>query len=359
MSERIHKVKRGNVERWSFSKIKEIIDIPYLIEVQKNSYDTFVNEGVREVLDDFSPITDYGNKIELEFLEHSLSGECKYSAKECKNHDATYTVPLRVKVRLTVKDTGVVKEAEVFMGEFPRMTENGTFIINGAERVVVSQLVRSPGVYTAKGVADKNGTLRYETTVIPSRGAWLEFIQDSSDTLSVRVDRQRKIPVTLLLRALGYGTAEEISELFGGDKMIENSLKKDGITAEEGTTEVESAKIEVYRRLRPGEVPTTNAVDSYLPNLFYDTRRYDLAKVGRYKYNKHLSLANRIAEFVAAEDVKTEDGEILVEKGETISPEKAVEIQNAGINSVFLVNIEDENLPPVKVVGNNTVDLKG
>ena len=361
MSERIHKVKRGNVERWSFGKIKEIIDIPYLIEVQKNSYEAFVNQGVREVLDDFSPIVDYGNKIELEFLDHSLSGECKYSVKECKNHDATYTVPLRVKVRLTVKETGVVKEAEVFMGDFPRMTENGTFIINGAERVVVSQLVRSPGVYTAKGVADKNGTLRYETTVIPSRGAWLEFIQDSTDTLSVRVDRQRKIPATLLLRALGIGDgkAENIAAIFGNDQMIENSLKKDGIDVEEGSTEVETAKIEVYRRLRPGEVPTPSAVDGFLKNMFFDARRYDLAKVGRYKFNKHLSLANRIAEFVAAEDVATADGEILVEKGQVISPEKAVEIQNSGINSVLLVNIEDENMAPVKVVGNNTVDLKG
>ena len=355
MSERIHKVKRGNVERWSFGKIKEIIDIPYLID------EAFVNQGVREVLDDFSPIVDYGNKIELEFLDHSLSGECKYSVKECKNHDATYTVPLRVKVRLTVKETGVVKEAEVFMGDFPRMTENGTFIINGAERVVVSQLVRSPGVYTAKGVADKNGTLRYETTVIPSRGAWLEFIQDSTDTLSVRVDRQRKIPATLLLRALGIGDgkAENIAAIFGNDQMIENSLKKDGIDVEEGSTEVETAKIEVYRRLRPGEVPTPSAVDGFLKNMFFDARRYDLAKVGRYKFNKHLSLANRIAEFVAAEDVATADGEILVEKGQVISPEKAVEIQNAGINSVLLVNIEDENMAPVKVVGNNTVDLKG
>ena len=361
MSERIHKVKRGNVERWSFGKIKEIIDIPYLIEVQKNSYEAFVNQGVREVLDDFSPIVDYGNKIELEFLDHSLSGECKYSVKECKNHDATYTVPLRVKVRLTVKETGVVKEAEVFMGDFPRMTENGTFIINGAERVVVSQVVRSPGVYTAKGVADKNGTLRYETTVIPSRGAWLEFIQDSTDTLSVRVDRQRKIPATLLLRALGIGDgkAENIAAIFGNDQMIENSLKKDGIDVEEGSTEVETAKIEVYRRLRPGEVPTPSAVDGFLKNMFFDARRYDLARVGRYKFNKHLSLANRIAEFVAAEDVATADGEILVEKGQVISPEKAVEIQNAGINSVLLVNIEDENMAPVKVVGNNTVDLKG
>ena len=297
----------------------------------------------------------------MEFLDHSLSGECKYSVKECKNHDATYTVPLRVKVRLTVKETGVVKEAEVFMGDFPRMTENGTFIINGAERVVVSQLVRSPGVYTAKGVADKNGTLRYETTVIPSRGAWLEFIQDSTDTLSVRVDRQRKIPATLLLRALGIGDgkAENIAAIFGNDQMIENSLKKDGIDVEEGSTEVETAKIEVYRRLRPGEVPTPSAVDGFLKNMFFDARRYDLAKVGRYKFNKHLSLANRIAEFVAAEDVATADGEILVEKGQVISPEKAVEIQNAGINSVLLVNIEDENMAPVKVVGNNTVDLKG
>ena len=354
MSQRIHKIKRGNVERWSFSKIKDILDIPYLIEVQKNSYDAFVNQGIREVLDDFSPITDFGNKIELEFLEHNLKGECKYSAKECKNHDATYTIPLRVKVRLTVRDTGKIIDSEVFMGEFPKMTENGTFIINGAERVVVSQLVRSPGVYTAKGVADKNGILRYETTVIPSRGAWLEFIQDSAGTLSVRVDRQRKISATLLLRALGYGTTEEILEIFGNDDMIVRSCEKDG-----DVQTVEAAKVDVYRKLKPGEVPTANAVDSHLSNLFFDTRRYDLSTVGRYKFNKHLSLANRITEQVAGKDIVI-DGEIVVKEGDTITEEQAIYIQNSGLNEVWLKNIEDmEKLPPVKVIGNNTVDLKG
>ena len=355
MSQRIHKIKRGNVERWSFGKIKETIDIPYLIEVQKKSYDAFINQGIREVLDDFSPITDYSNKIELEFLEHSLKGESKYSVKESKNRDATYTLPLRVKVRLTVKDTGKVIESDVFMGEFPRMTENGTFIINGAERVVVSQLVRSPGVYTAEGVADKNGILRYETTVIPSRGAWLEYIQDAQNTLSVRVDRTRKISATLLLRALGYGTNEEIMEIFGDDEMIANSCKKDG-----EINSVETAKIEVYRKLRPGEVPTPNAVDSHLSNIFFDTRRYDLSKVGRYKFNKHLSLANRIADHELAKDVVSADGEILAQAGDILSEEQANAIQNAGINFVWLKNIQDpENLPAVKVVGNNTVDLKG
>ncbi len=355
MTQKIHKVKRGNVERWSFSKSKDVLQIPYLIEVQKTSYDSFINQGIREVLDDFSPITDYSNKIELSFLEHSLSNESKYSVKESKNRDATYTTSLRVKVRLTVKDTGKVIDSDVYMGEFPKMTENGTFIINGAERVVVSQLVRSPGVYTAKGVADKNGILRYETTVIPSRGAWLEYIQDAAGTLSVRVDRTRKISATLLLRALGYGTNEEILELFGNDEMIAQSCAKDG-----DIQSVETAKIEVYRKLKPGEVPTATAVDSHLPNLFFDTRRYDLAKVGRYQFNKHLSLANRIEEQVCAQDVVSPDGEIIVSAGETITREQADTIQNLGINSVWVKNIEDmDNLPPVKVVGNNTVDLAG
>ena len=255
---------------------------------------------------------------------------------------------------MTVRDTGKIIDSEVFMGEFPKMTENGTFIINGAERVVVSQLVRSPGVYTAKGVADKNGILRYETTVIPSRGAWLEFIQDSAGTLSVRVDRQRKISATLLLRALGYGTTEEILEIFGNDDMIIRSCEKDG-----DVQTVEAAKVDVYRKLKPGEVPTANAVDSHLNNLFFDTRRYDLSKVGRYKFNKHLSLANRITEQVAAKDVVV-DGEIVVKAGDTITEEQAEYIQNSGLNEVWLKNIEDmDKLPPVKVIGNNTVDLKG
>ena len=359
MSQRTHTVKRGDVERQSFGKIKETIDIPYLIEVQKNSYEAFLKQGIREVFDDFSPITDYSNKLELDFLEHTLEGDCKYSVKECKDRDATYTTPLRVKVRLTVKETGKMMEQTIFMGDFPKMTENGTFIINGAERVVVSQLVRSPGVYTDKGIPDKNGILRYKTTVIPSRGAWLEFEQENTNTLAVRVDRTRKISATLLLRALGYGTNEELIELFAGDPMIIASCEKDG-----DIQSVEAAKHEVYRKLKPGEVPTPSGVEAHLQNIFFDQRRYDLAKVGRYKYNKHLSLANRIEGLVAAEDVVNEvTGEILAEKGQKFDKALGLLIQNSGINSVFVEkDVKDADGKVVetikcKVIGNNTVDL--
>ena len=355
MSQRMHKIKRGNVERWSFSKIKDIIDIPYLIEVQKKSYDAFINQGIREVLDDFSPITDYSNKIELSFLEYKFKGESKYSVKEAKRRDATYTLSLSARVRLLWKETGAFIDEDVFMGEIPRMTENGTFIINGAERVVVSQLVRSPGVYTTAVEDKKSGLTHYETQVIPSRGAWLEYIQDAHNTLSVKVDRGRKISATLLLRALGYGTNEEILEIFGNDEMIANTLKKDG-----DINSVETAKLDIYRKLRQGEVPTQTAIDAHLQNLFFDTRRYDLSRVGRYKYNKHLSIANRIEGQVLASDVISEDGEVLAMAGEIVTREQADAIQNAGINQVWLKNIQDmENLPAVKVIGNNTVDLKG
>ena len=350
MSQRIHKVKRGNVERWSFSKIKEIIDIPYLIEVQKKSYEIFLQNGIREVFEDFSPITDTSGRLELEFLEHTLSGECKYTVKECKDRDVTYTTPLRVKIRLTHKDTGEVQEQTVFMGDFPRMTENGTFIINGAERVVVSQLVRSPGVYTPKGDYDRNGIRRFDTTVIPSRGAWLEFEQDSNNILWVRVDRTKKINATLLLRALGISSNEELRELFAGDPMIETTAQKDGDVQTQ-----ELAKIEVYRRLKPGEVPTPSGVEAHLKNLFFDSRRYDLSRVGRYKFNKYLSLANRIEGQVAAEPVAI-DGEIVVNEGETFDLETALKIQNAGINEV-MIRTEDEKRPATKVIGNYTVDL--
>ena len=358
MSQRMHKIKRGNVDRWSFSKIKDIIDIPYLIEVQKKSYDAFINQGIREVLADFSPITDFSNKIELSFLEHKFKSESKYTVKEAKRRDATYTLSLSARVRLLWKETGAFIDEDVFMGEIPRMTENGTFIINGAERVVVSQLVRSPGVYTTAVEDKKSGLTHYETQVIPSRGAWLEYIQDThkdGSSLSVKVDRTRKISATLLLRALGYGTNEEILTIFGNDEMIANTLKRDG-----NIDNVEDAKIDIYRKLRPGEVPTQSAIDAHLQNLFFDTRRYDLSKVGRYKFNKHLSLANRIEGHVLAEDVITEDGEVLAMANDTVTREQADAIQNAGINSVMLKNIQDlENLPAVKVIGNNTVDLNG
>lgn len=350
MSQRIHKVKRGKVERYSFSKIKDIIDIPYLIEVQKKSYETFLMQGIREVFDDFSPITDYSGKLELEFLEHTMEGECKYSVRECKERDATYTMPLRVKIRLTAKETGKMMEQVVFMGDFPRMTENGTFIINGAERVVVSQLVRSPGVYTT--VSEKNSS-GYDTTVIPSRGAWLEFEQDISNstnkvTLAVRVDRTRKITATMLLRALGFGSNEEIAALFDNNEVIMATAEKDGDIQ---TTEL--AKIEVYRRLKPGEVPTQSGVEAHIQNIFFDARRYDLSRVGRYKFNKYLSIARQITGLVAAEDIVV-NGEIVVSAGETIEAPVAKTIQDAGVNSVR-VQLQDGKV--LKIIGNNTVDL--
>ncbi|MDD3946422.1 MAG: DNA-directed RNA polymerase subunit beta [Clostridia bacterium] len=348
MSQRIHKIKRGNVERWSFSKIKDILEVPYLIEVQKKSYDIFLKQGIREVFDDFSPITDYSGKLELEFLEHYLDGECKYSVKECKDRDATYTMPLRVKIRLTAKETGKMLEQVVFMGDFPRMTENGTFIINGAERVVVSQLVRSPGVYTVKGATDHGTSTRFDTTVIPSRGAWLEFEQDAAGALSVRVDRTRKVTATMLLRALGFGSDEMIKELFADDEVIMQTAQKDGDIQ---TTEL--AKIEVYRRLKPGEVPTQSGVEAHLHNIFFDSRRYDLSRVGRYKFNKQLSLANRVEGLTASRAV-IHEGEILLDKGETFTIENATQIQNLGINEVYVVVGEDKEC---KVISNHTVDL--
>jgi DNA-directed RNA polymerase subunit beta len=337
----------------SFGKIKPTLEIPYLIEVQKNSYDDFVARGMREVFDDFSPITDYSGKMELEFLEHTLEGDCKYSVKECKDRDATYTTPLKVKVRLTIKETGKMSESMVYMGDFPRMTDSGTFIINGAERVVVSQLVRSPGVYTTS--SEKNAG--YDTTVIPGRGAWLEFEQDISSvtnavTLSVRVDRTRKVTATMLLRALGFGTNEEIAALFDSDEVIMATAQKDG---DVNTTE--AAKVEVYRKLKPGEMPTQSGVEAHLHNIFFDARRYDLSRVGRYKFNKTLSLANRIKGLTAAEDVVSPDGEILAEAGEVFSMEKAWQIQNAGVNAVR-VAFGDKKGKPLKIIGNNTVNLK-
>jgi len=347
----MNKIKRGSVERHSFSKIKETLQIPYLIEVQKKSYENFIEYGISEVFKDFSPITDFSGKLELEFLEVSMEGDSKYSVKECKDRDATYTMPLRVKVRLTAKETGTKTESVVFMGDFPKMTENGTFIINGAERVVVSQLVRSPGVYTT--VAEKNDRI-YDTQVIPSRGAWLEFEQDFNNTsgaitLSVRVDRTRKITATMLLRALGFGTNEEIFNALGECDVLARTADKDG-----DIKTVESAKIEVYRRLRPGEVPTASGVEAHLNNIFFDARRYDLSRVGRYKFNKSLSLANRILNKKAFEPVVV-DGEIIVDTGETFTKEIALRIQNSGINSVKAIIPNQEK--PLKIVGNNTVNL--
>jgi DNA-directed RNA polymerase subunit beta len=350
MTQTTHIVKRGNTERLSFGKIKNVIDIPYLIEVQKSSYENFIATGVQEVFDDYSPIIDIGNKFSLEFLSYKVDGECKYSLQECKERDQTYTIPMKAKVRLTNNATGEMKESEVFMGDFPRMTDNGTFVINGAERVVVSQLVRSPGVYTGKGKLDKHGKERFDTQIIPSRGAWLEFQQDANDVLSVRVDRARKISSTIFLKALGFDSNEDIKELFDNDPMILKTLEKDG-----NIDNSASAKREAFFKIKPGEQETEAGVENLLKNLLFERRRYDLAKVGRYKFNKHLSLANRISGKIAANNIVSPDGEVLVEAGQEISKEMAKIIQNAPINAV-LIKV-DENRT-TKVIGNSTVDIR-
>ena len=349
MSQRIHKVKFGNTDRYSFSQIKETLEIPYFIEVQKESYKNFLKYGIKEVLDQISPIQDFGGRMEIHFLDYTLTGEPKYDVKECKDRDATYALPLRVKVRLINKETNEPIDQEVFMGDIPLMTESGSFVINGAERVIVSQLVRSPGVYSAKEY-DKNGIYRYQTTVMPNRGAWLEFEQDANNLLWVHVDRTRKITATVLLRALGFGTDEELMTLFGGDNMIAKTIEKDVVK------NCEEAKVELYKRLRPGEVPTVEGVDLLIKNIFFDPRRYDLARVGRFKFNSKLSLADRINGQVLEEDaVSPLTGEILAKKGDKITFEKAWEIQNSGLNEVW---VKAPTGIPFKMIGNATVDIE-
>ena len=344
----VHEVQMGTRKRMSFSRINEVLDMPDLIEVQKNSYKRFVEEDLREVLDDISPITDYTEKLVLEFVDYSIDFDHpKYSVEECKERDVNYCAPLKVLVRLINKETGEVKEQPVFMGDFPLMTEQGTFIINGAERVIVSQLVRSPGVYYTRSI-DKLGKNLYSAQVIPNRGAWLEYETDSSDVLHVKIDRQRKVYITALLRALGYGTNAEIIELMGEEERLMNTLDKDT------TKSVEDGLIEIYKRQRPGEPPTEESARSLLNALFFD-RRYDLARVGRYKFNKKLSLAARISGQISADDViDPATGEIIVEAGKRISAEAAERIENTGVRGIF-VTAEDKR---IKVLGNLFVDAR-
>jgi len=345
--------KYGKTERRKFGKINEVIDIPDLVEIQKASYNTFINEGIGEVFEDFSPITDYSDHFELYFLDHWFDEKPKYDEKECRNRDATYALPLHVKVRLVNKVKDEIIDSDVFMGDFPKMTDSGSFIINGAERVIVSQLVRSPGSYNAKET-DKTGKDMFGTTVIPNRGAWLEFEQDAQGVQWVHVDRKRKICSTVLLRALGFGSDRSIMDLFADDKMIENTIAKD-------TNKSESdGLIELYRKLRPGEVPTEASVRQHLVNLFFDPRRYDVAKVGRYKFNKKLNIAYRLPGCKLADDLfDPASGVLLASKGEIVTEEKAFLIQNAGINEVFvLVNDPAQGEIRHKLLGNNTVDWK-
>ncbi|MDR1774208.1 MAG: DNA-directed RNA polymerase subunit beta, partial [Clostridioides sp.] len=326
-----HPVTIGKRTRMSFSKIKEIADVPNLIEIQVDSYKWFLEEGLLEVFDDISTIEDYTGNLVLEFVGYSLDEKSKYDIEECKERDATYCKPLKVKVRLINKETGEIKEQEVFMGDFPIMTDKGTFVINGAERVIVSQLVRSPGVYFAEEL-DKNGKRLISSTVIPNRGAWLEYETDSNEVVSVRVDRTRKQPVTVLLRALGIGSDSEIIDLFGEDERLIATLEKDS------TNNVEEGLVEIYKKLRPGEPPTVENASSLIRSLFFDPKRYDLAKVGRYKFNKKLALWARIYRQVSADDiVDFETGEVYVKSGEEISEKVAKQIQDAGINVVTVL----------------------
>ena len=343
-------IKLGKNERMSFSKIDEVIDMPNLIEVQKKSYKWFLDTGLKEVFQDVSGITDYTGNLVLDFVDYTLDVDNpNYSVTECKERDATYAAPLRVVARLLNKETGEIKESNVFMGDFPLMTSSGTFVINGAERVIVSQLVRSPGVYY-KMEYDKTGKKLYSSTVIPNRGAWLEYENDVNDVFYVRIDKNRKIPITVFIRALGLGSDGEILEYFGDDERIRATIEKDPCK------NTEEAMIEVYRKLRPSEPPTVESAQTHIHNLFFDARRYDMSRVGRYKYNKKLGISARLVNQKIAEPIANpRTGEVMAMAGDVISRELAMEIENAGVTTAF-VDVEGKT---VKVISNGMVDISG
>ncbi|MBD8916105.1 MAG: DNA-directed RNA polymerase subunit beta [Pseudobutyrivibrio sp.] len=354
---RIRPVKAGKSMRMSYSRQKEVLEMPNLIEIQRDSYQWFLDEGLKEVFADISPIADYSGQLSLEFVDFTLcKDDVKYTIPQCKERDATYAAPLKVKVRLYNKETDEINEHEIFMGDLPLMTETGTFVINGAERVIVSQLVRSPGIYYAIG-HDKVGKELYSCTVIPNRGAWLEYETDSNDVFYVRVDRTRKVPISVLIRALGVGTNQQIIDLFGEEPKLLASFTKDpAITEKEPNGSYEGGLLELYRKIRPGEPLTVESAESLISAMFFDPRRYDLAKVGRYKFNKKLALRNRIGGKVLAEDVVDETtGEILAEAGKVVNRELADAIQNAAVPYVW-VQGEERN---VKVLSNMMVDING
>ncbi len=345
---RIRPVKAGKGIRMSYSRQKEVLEMPNLIEVQRDSYEWFLTSGLREVLDDISPIEDYGQNLSLEFVDFKLcEDEKKYTIEECKERDATYAAPLKVKVRLHNKETGEFTEHEIFMGDLPLMTATGTFVINGAERVIVSQLVRSPGIYYVIG-HDKVGKELYTSQVIPNRGAWLEYETDSNDVFYVRVDRTRKVPVTVLIRALGVGTNAEITELFGEEEKLTATFEKDQ------SDDYESGLLELYKKIRPGEPLSVDSAESIITGMFFDAKRYDLARVGRYKYNKKLAFKNRITGHVLAEDViDMTTGEVIAEAGTTVTKDLAVKIQNVAIPSVMIqTDVKNE-----KILSNLAVDI--
>ena len=348
---RIRPMKSGKSSRMSYSRQKEVLQMPNLIEVQKDSYDWFLKSGLKEVFEDISPITDYSGKLSLELVDFTLcEDDVKYSIDECRDRDATYAAPLKVRVRLHNKETDEINEHEIFMGDLPLMTRTGTFVINGAERVIVSQLVRSPGIYYAIA-HDKLGKKLYSSTVIPNRGAWLEYETDSNDVFYVRVDRTRKVPITVLIRALGIGTNPEIIELFGEEPKIMASFEKDA------ATNYQEGLLELYKKIRPGEPLAVDSAESLITSMFFDPRRYDLAKVGRYKFNKKLLLKNRISGHVLAEDaVSPITGEVIAEAGTKVTREIADRIQNGAVPYVWIDRPEEEK--NVKVLSNMMVDLK-
>ena len=344
---KVKPVQLGKNVRMSFSRIGEVLDMPNLIEVQKNSYRWFLKEGLKEVFRDISSITDYQGNLVLDFIDYRMESTPKYSIEECKERDATYAAPLRVRASLYNKETGEVKEQDIFMGDFPLMTESGTFIINGAERVIVSQLVRSPGAYYALA-RDKSGKELYSATIIPNRGAWLEYETDSNDIVYVRIDKNRKIPVTTFVRALGLGSNEQIEQFFGEDLLLKVTLDKDS------TKSAEEGLLEVYRKLRPGEPPTVDSAKTHIDNLFFDPRRYDLSRVGRYKYNSKLSIENRlVGQTLSRPAVHPLTGELIADAGTTVSRPLAGEIGRAGVDMAYVLvnNLE------VKIISNGMVNI--
>ena len=344
---KVKPTQRGTTTRMNFAKINEIMEMPNLIEVQKNSYQWFLDVGLKEVFRDISEITDYTGNLVLEFVDYKMDEHPKYSVKECKERDATYAAPLRVKTRLYNKETGEVKESDVYMGDFPLMTESGTFVINGAERAIVSQLVRSPGVYFGM-THDKTGKELYTSTIIPNRGAWLEYESDQNDLFYVRIDKNRKIYITTFIRALGLSSNQDILDFFGADERIMATLEKDT------TKNAEEALLEVYKKLRPGEPPTLETAQAHLDGLFFDAHRYDLSRVGRYKYNKKLAISGRLTGNKLMQPVINEaTGELLADAGEIITAEKAYEIEQAGITQVYL-DVEGKE---IKVISNGMVDI--
>ena len=339
-------IQLGTTTRKSFAKINEVMPMPNLIEVQKKSYQWFLDEGLQEVFHDIGPITDYTGNLILDFIDYSMDDAPKYTIAQCKSRDVTYAKPLKVRARLQNKETGEVKENVIYMGDFPIMTEAGTFVINGAERCIVSQLVRSPGVYYHMD-HDKTGKELFTNTVIPNRGAWLEYETDANDLFHVRIDKNRKIYITTFLRALGLGTDAEIRDFFGDDERIEATIEKDT------TKNTEEALLEVYKKLRPGEPPTLETAQAHLDGLFFDAHRYDLSRVGRYKYNKKLSLSDRLQNQTLTQPIISPQGEFLADAGEKISREKAVEIENAGVMFAYV----DVDGKEIKIVSNGMVDI--